>query len=306
MAIPLRGKLLIVDDSPSNIMILNGLLRKEHDTLFATSGVDALALAEREMPDLILLDVVMPGLDGYEVLTRLKANPETRDIPVIFVTSLEDAAEEERGLTLGAVDFITKPIRAPIVAIRVKNHLELKHHRDRLKALSTTDMLTGVANRRRFEETFEREWRRAVRDQAPISLAMIDIDSFKQYNDHYGHLAGDECLVQVATLLAATLLRPADLLARFGGEEFVAVLPNTDHNGAAEIGQRLCAAVRNAQLEHTAAPTGPYVTASVGIATVTPTQDMSNSDLLAAADRALYRAKQSGRNRVVAWVQREA
>lgn len=306
MAIPLRGKLLIVDDSPSNIMILNGLLRKEHDTLFATSGVDALALAEREMPDLILLDVVMPGLDGYEVLTRLKANPETRDIPVIFVTSLEDAAEEERGLTLGAVDFITKPIRAPIVAIRVKNHLELKHHRDRLKALSTTDMLTGVANRRRFEETFEREWRRAVRDQAPISLAMIDIDSFKQYNDHYGHLAGDECLVQVATLLAATLLRPADLLARFGGEEFVAVLPNTDHNGAAEIGQRLCAAVRNAQLEHTAAPTGPYVTTSVGIATVTPTQDMSNSDLLAAADRALYRAKQSGRNRVVAWVQREA
>jgi PleD family two-component response regulator len=216
-----KQSVLIVDDMVSNIEILSGVLGSEYDVLFATSGKDALDIAHDQTPDLILLDVVMPDMDGYEVCAKLKADEKTRDIPVIFVTAMDQEEDESKGLNAGVIDYITKPVRSSIVKARVRNHLELKRYRDLLKELSTVDGLTGIPNRRRFDEVLESEWRRARRNQTPLSLLLMDIDFFKAYNDHYGHVAGDDCLRQLAKGLAEIVRRPADLVARYGGEEFV-------------------------------------------------------------------------------------
>jgi diguanylate cyclase (GGDEF)-like protein len=252
----------------------------------------------RERPDLILLDVLMPGMDGYETCARLKADRLLRDIPVIFVTALDEVSEETRGLEVGAVDYLTKPISAPIVKARVRTHLELKRYQDVLRRLACLDGLTGIGNRRRFDELLEQEWRRAARTGQPLALILADVDDFKAYNDHYGHLAGDECLRLVASTLAAAIKRSMDLLARYGGEEFACLLPETDLTGAVVVARRLVTAVAELRIPHAYSGAAACVTISAGVASIIPSQDGSASALVQAADTCLYRAKKEGRNRV--------
>lgn len=293
-----KQSVLIVDDMVSNIEILSGVLGSEYDVLFATSGKDALDIAHDQTPDLILLDVVMPDMDGYEVCAKLKADEKTRDIPVIFVTAMDQEEDESKGLNAGVIDYITKPVRSSIVKARVRNHLELKRYRDLLKELSTVDGLTGIPNRRRFDEVLESEWRRARRNQTPLSLLLMDIDFFKAYNDHYGHVAGDDCLRQLAKGLAEIVRRPADLVARYGGEEFVLLLPDTDADGAIWVANRVQEKVKHLNIPHVYSTVADHVTFSIGAATLVPTDNETLFDLIQCADKLLYAAKQNGRNRV--------
>ncbi len=291
-----RQTVLIVDDAPANIELLSEVLESEYEVLFALSGEDGLNIAFEEAPDLILLDIVMPQMDGYEVCDRLKADPRTRTIPVIFVTAMDLEEDETKGLALGAIDYIIKPIRPPIVRARVRNHLELKRYRDLLERLTTTDGLTGIANRRRFDAFLESEWSRARRSQKPLSLIMLDIDFFKAFNDHYGHLAGDDCLRQVAQCLDGRVRRPADLVARYGGEEFACLLPETNAMGAATMAKRFLESMNELNIPHAYSEAADHVTLSMGVATIIPLIGQPSSELVRRADQLLYEAKQNGRN----------
>jgi len=293
-----RARVLVVDDVPTNIRLLTRVLADEHDVMAATSGEDALLLAGRELPDLILLDVEMPDLDGYAVCRQLKSSPSTSSIPVIFVTARTDEADEVEGLRLGAVDYITKPFREAIVRARVQTHLELKRYRDLLQDRSYIDGLTGVPNRRRFDEFLERAWSTARSAGLPLSLLMIDVDHFKAYNDSLGHLAGDECLRRVAAALPACVRRDSDLLARYGGEEFACVLPGAADAIALKAGQCMQARVLSLDIPHPQSSAGDRVTVSVGVGSMAVGEPLEISDLIERADRALYQAKQDGRNRV--------
>ena len=299
-AAPPRPKIVVIDDMPVNIRILHAVLSRDFDVRCATRGAEGLDLVAREHPDLVVLDVMMPEMDGYEVCRRLKADPVTAVIPVIFITALDEAEEEARGLELGAVDYLTKPITPAIVLARVKTHVELKRLRDRLELMTTTDGLTGVANRRGFDACLSREWQRAVRAKSPLSLIMGDIDFFKNFNDHYGHLAGDSCLRRVAEAMAASVSRPADLVARYGGEEFVALLPETEATGARLLAEEMRRRVAELDIPHATSAAAPHVTVSLGVATLVPESRDDPGYLILQADEALYQAKDQGRNRVVA------
>jgi len=296
------GKLMIllVDDAPTNIQMLNETLKDGYHLFFATNGKDALRIAAESLPDLVLLDVIMPEMDGYEVCRALKADPSLRNIPIIFITAMNQQEDEAIGLELGAVDYITKPFNPTIVRLRIRNQIELKRQRDLLARLSHLDGLTGIPNRRALDDIMEREWRRGTRSLKPLSLLMLDIDHFKAYNDRCGHLAGDDCLRTVAQTLKSPLGRAADIVGRYGGEEFLAILPETDAAGAWVVAEEIRAAVSNLALAHPASPQGNTVTVSIGIATAVAHREQHHTCLLEAADRALYQAKQEGRNRVVA------
>ncbi len=291
-----KQTILVVDDMPANIDILVGLLSDRYKVKAARNGVKALDIARAENPpDLILLDVVMPEMDGYEACEKLKSEPDTASIPIIFVTSLDDDEDEEKGLKLGAVDYITKPFRSAIVMARVENHLRLKSYQDLLKRQSNLDGLTGLPNRRAFDELLRQEWRRGARLQSPLSLILLDIDFFKQYNDNYGHLAGDECLRQVGRALA-TVGRSIDFVGRYGGEEFICVLPHTDLSGAIRVAERLKEAVTQLEITHAHSRAADYITISLGVATEIPHDSADPMALVEKADQMLYRAKDAGRN----------
>lgn len=292
-----RPKLLLVDDQPINIRALHQLFRFDCDVLMATGGEQAIDICKAQLPDLVLLDVVMGGVDGHEVCRRLKSDALTRDIPIIFISANNQEEDEAEGLELGAVDYISKPFNPVIVRARVKTHLTLKLQSDLLRGMAMLDGLTGVANRRKLESRLLAAWGHACREGSPLSLIMIDVDYFKKYNDHYGHQAGDQCLRLLAQTVAGTLNRPYDLLARYGGEEFACLLPDTDQNGAKEVAQKIMAAVADLRLEHRASDVSPYVSLSLGIATVLPAPDLSSADLLRLADEQLYQAKKNGRAR---------
>ena len=289
--------ILIVDDTPTNIQILAESLMADYRIKVATSGRFALEVVQKQgAPDLILLDVMMPEMDGYEVCERLKRDPATSNIPIMFVTAMNDGADEERGLRLGAVDYITKPFRMPIVKARVHNHVRLKLMTDMLESMAWVDGLTGIPNRRRFDEALEAEWKRAQRTGTPLALIMVDIDYFKEYNDRYGHAAGDDCLYRIAQVLSALVARGGDLVARYGGEEFVLLMPGADAAGARMLAEQLCSDIAAQHIEHGASPVADHVTASAGYAVMEPTDGKDPQVLLEAADRMLYRAKEIGRN----------
>jgi diguanylate cyclase (GGDEF)-like protein len=291
--------ILIVDDTPTNIQVLAEALRSDYRVKVAPNGKSALnIIASQELPDLILLDVMMPEMDGYEVCRRLKQNRDTKDIPVIFVTAKSDVVDEELGLKLGAVDYITKPFHLAIVTARVHNHITLKLKTDLLESHAMLDGLTNIPNRRHFDESLDKEWQRAQRNATPISLIMLDIDHFKAFNDYYGHGAGDACLQKVASALAAACSRPGDQVARYGGEEFVGIFPDTDEEGAMQIAERMRAQVEALHISHDYSTALEWVTVSIGVACAIPQGDMPATSLLDKADKRLYRAKESGRNRV--------
>lgn len=313
-------RILIVDDSDTARMLLETILRQAGYTNLVMARVAKEAFQALDLGgstqsdpdfDCILMDITMPGVDGIEATRRIKDDPLLKDIPVIMVTASEDEANLEKAFEVGATDYINKPVRQIELIARVGSVLRLKQEMDIRKAreqelenltrtfqeLSNLDGLTGVANRRRFDDVYDKEWRSAKRDGAVMSVLMLDIDIFKAYNDRYGHLKGDSCLTRVAQCLKREVKRPRDLVARYGGEEFVLVLPETDAAGAMRIAENIRERVRELDIEHQDSATG-IVSVSLGAATGRPTEMSSPADLLSSSDKALYRAKLEGRDRV--------
>jgi diguanylate cyclase (GGDEF)-like protein len=317
--------ILIIDDNPINLRVAVDHLEDSGFTvLVSQDGESGLMRAQYARPHLILLDVLMPGIDGFEICRRLKLNPITRSIPVIFMTALSDIEGKVKGFRQGAVDYVTKPIHGDELFARITTHLrlqaltqqlqhqnkllehqtlELRQAKDRaelisqeLHRLANLDGLTQIANRRRFDDYLQQEWHRLAREQAPLSLILADIDYFKRYNDDYGHQAGDTCLIQVAQTINRVAQRPADLVARYGGEEFVIVLSRTDLQGAVQMAARIQASVQQLQIPHRGSEVGSYVTLSLGISSQIPNLNHRSESLISAADQQLYQAKQRGRN----------
>ena len=292
-----KNSLLIVDDEKSNILILREILGQEYTIYAAKNGPDAIEVANERLPDVILLDILMPGMNGYEVITALKSSNETRYIPVIFVTALSEAKDEEKGFLLGAADYINKPFSPAIVKLRVQNQIKMLNYINTISRMGMTDQLTDLPNRRSFEERMHMEWNRAIRDQTPISVLILDIDRFKHYNDTYGHQQGDLVLKIVAGVFMNEIKRLTDFVARFGGEEFVIILANTDSNGAFIVAEHVRKSIENTPIP---LPDGQVtnVTISIGVNTILPTLESSMEEFLGYADSALYTAKKYGRNRV--------
>ena len=299
-AIATRARILIVDDVPTNIRVLVQALLPDYEVRVATNGLDALAVVASDPPDLILLDVAMPAPDGHEVCRRLKADPESRDIPVIFISGGSEESDELLGLRLGAVDYIVKPFSLPVVQARVATHLELKRCRDLLANQSLIDGMTGIPNRRRFDQFLQQSWKLCLRRSESLAVILIDVDHFKSYNDYYGHQAGDDTLCQIGQALLATKRRPLDLLARYGGEEFVCVLPETNLSGALAVAESMRASVAALAIEHAHPGANCQISVSLGAAACTPGLESKSEELVAMADRALYQAKRTGRDRVCA------
>jgi len=281
-----RPRVLIVDDQPANIRVMAEVLQGEYELFFATTGAKALEIVGANDIELVLLDVVMPDMDGFEVCSRLKADERTARIPVIFVTAREETHDETRGFEAGAVDYIIKPIVPPIVRARVRTHLELKRARDLLEKMASIDGLTGIANRRQLDTYLAQEWKRAAGSSSPMSIAIVDVDHFKQFNDTHGHAKGDECLREIAQALRNVARRGSDLAARYGGEEFAIVLPDTPGDAMAQLLGSLLETVRGV------CP----ATVSVGAITLIPVPGADPSSALEAADRLLYEVKRGGRN----------
>lgn len=284
--------ILIIDDSISSIRLLTSMLKDKGEILFATSGDSGIQLALERQPHLILLDVDMPNMDGYEVCRRLKADPVTQDCAVIFVTGHGNSENEVRALEAGAVDFIAKPFIPQVVQMRVKTHLTIKHQTDRLVWLATRDPIADVFNRRYFNQQFELECQRHQRHGIPLGVALIDIDAFRLFNEKYGHEAGDECFRRLAKVISDSTRRPGEVLARFGSDEFGVILPNTTPDEAQRYAGWICESVRERALPHTHTPAG-IVTVSVGAVSVIPTPHLTPAQLLEAANQALYQAKAS-------------
>lgn len=294
---PKKSQILIVDDDISIIHLLSEILRGTAQITFATKGEQAIKMAQANQPDLILLDISMAGMDGFEVCRQLKLDADTTELPIIFMTGHDDIENEIKCFEAGAIDFVLKPFNPRVVQARVNVHLRLKQHVEMLGALAKRDGLTGLFNRRYFDECYDVEYRRLQRHQLPLGLVFIDIDHFKKYNDFYGHLEGDEVLKRVAYALASVCKRPGELVARFGGEEFVALIPHMDPQDLTNLGDSFCAVVRELQIPHRQSDAGSHVTVSVGIVSAIPSKDSSQNALLEAADKTLYSAKHHGRNR---------
>ena len=289
-------KILVVDDESLMRQLLSALLSEFGTVELAETGEEALQKAASLKPDLIVLDVQMPGMDGYEVCRRLKANEETSAIPVAFLTASTSNEDEEHGLEIGAVDFIRKPISAQIVRTRASNILKLQAATRKLELLASTDSLTGAFNRRHFMETGNNEIRRSERYDHPFTVLMLDIDHFKAVNDTHGHGVGDDALKKTVEVIQQTLRRE-DTLGRLGGEEFAVMLPETNMSRAALLAERIRFAISEIIID---TPTGPLTfTMSIGVSQGTE-GDTKIDDVLKRADAGLYKAKEQGRNQVVA------
>lgn len=325
--------ILIVDDTPANLQVLTLMLKEQgYQVRNALNGAMALMVCDREPPDLIILDIMMPQMNGYELCKQLKGSLLTATIPVIFISALDRASDKIMGFQVGGADYITKPFQAEEVLVRVKYQLLLQDMQDQLqqqnlllekqnvqlqdeikrrkrieialaqanrkfRQLASQDGLTGIANRRHFDRYLRQEWHRAIREHQPISLILCDVDCFKFYNDSYGHPSGDMCLVKIAETINQAVKRPADLVSRYGGEEFAVILPNTELSGALQVAQEIQKQVRSIKIPHKTSTVDQYITLSMGMHSLSPLLESTEIDLLNAADQALYHAKQTGRNR---------
>ncbi|MFT4994152.1 MAG: diguanylate cyclase (GGDEF)-like protein, partial [Paraglaciecola sp.] len=293
-----REKLLIVDDEEINLEILDAGLCEKYQIIRCTSALKVLKVAVEEQPDTILLDISMPEMNGYQVCDALKKNNKTRHIPVIFSTALDSEEDEIMGFEFGASDYITKPFSMQLVQHRVSNLVALKRKTDLLEELASLDALTDIPNRRYFDLTFDTEWRRAVRRCSVISICMLDVDCFKQFNDHYGHGAGDKCLIDIANELNVRSKRAGDVVARYGGEEFVILLPENSSIDATIFAEFLRKNIAALGIMHEYSNCADRVTVSIGVATVVAHNNMKKESLLKQADKQLYIAKKKGRNQV--------
>lgn len=300
-AVPPRNKkpvMLVVDDQPLNIRLIRELFHEEFDVFMATDGLKAVNKVQQILPDIILLDVVMPNIDGFEVCRILKRDPAISAIPVIFITGNINEEDEVTGFEVGGADFIRKPINPVITRARVNTQLALKQQADKLRRIALTDGLTGVANRRSFDSELASLWHQSLRYQSPLSLIMFDVDYFKNYNDHYGHQAGDVCLQKIGQAIQQTLNRSQDFVARYGGEEFACVLQATDAEGARHLAGLLSKAIESLQIEHVKSEVADIVTVSIGIVTQTVNEGLTVEGFIELADQQLYRAKAQGRARI--------
>ncbi len=317
--------ILIVDDSEDQLLVLKSILNeKGYENIILANSADKafgfIGLKGRKKNkdiDLILMDIMMPGVDGLEACLKIKKIEKLKDIPIIMVTAKKEADHLRSAFQAGAVDYITKPINVTELLARVHSALRLKMEIDsrkerereltemaeqldaankKLTRMSYLDGLTDVPNRRYFEEFFAKEWKNAIRENDFLSLIMFDIDCFKAYNDTYGHLIGDDCLKKIAHALSNALKRPRDFLCRYGGEEFIAVLPNTDGKGAFEVANRFLKKTKKLKINHKTSPVSKNVTISIGVATIKPDRKTKSNFLITEVDKALYEAKQSGRN----------
>ncbi len=294
------NRVLIIDDERQNIKILTEFLRDDYKIMAAKDGETAIkALSGSVLPDLILLDIIMPGMDGYEVMKKLKANDKTRGIPVIFITALDATDDESLGFEMGAVDYITKPFKPVIVKARIKTHMQLKQKTDLLNRLASFDGLTQVPNRRNFDTVLEKEMNKAFRNNSLLSLLLIDIDYFKNYNDSYGHIEGDACLKKVARTLEKVITRPGDFVARYGGEEFAMILPETNLKGATHIAGLARKSIEELCIPHSSSNVCGFLSISIGVATRGAVKKYEPIELIKEADTALYQAKANGRNCVI-------
>ena len=314
--------LIVDDDSVSNYMLSEILHKDGYQTLIVEDGRAALSACQKELPDIILMDAVMPVLNGFDCCRTLHAVYGHDCPPTLMITGLNDSESVESAYKAGAVDYVTKPFHWAVLRGRVrqaiKAHLahqklkqslhkerllrqELKVANQQLHHFATIDSLTGIANRRVFDEKLDTEWKRLCREQSPLGLALIDIDCFKAYNDTYGHLGGDRCLCQVADVINGCVRRPADVVARYGGEEFALVLPNTDLEGVMHIGKSIQADLKKLAIPHIGSVVRPIVTVSIGVVSTIPTLTSSPQTLIGWADQALYNAKNNGRDCVIAF-----
>jgi diguanylate cyclase (GGDEF)-like protein len=292
-----RQSILVVDDESLYLELIADILGNGYEVLVATGGMAALKIAVSNAPQLILLDLMMPGIDGFEVYRCLKADQRTCEIPVIFITGRGDVAAEIKGLKMGAVDYITKPFNPDLVIARVNTHVRFKQMRDKLALLAATDGLTGLANRSHFDKMLAYEYSRHLRSGAELSVVILDVDQFKAFNDVYGHVHGDECLREISRAMTITISRATDLLARYGGEEFTLLLPETPLKGAVIVAEKVRECISELALTHQHSSTG-FVTASLGVASGRFLKGGSIMDLVHEADVQLYAAKARGGNQV--------
>ena len=291
-------KILVIDDSAVQGEFLCSILRDDYDVTTCQTATDGLRLAKEGNFSLILLDVIMPDMDGFTLMRELKNTDQTAHIPVILLTSLADIQYEERGLLLGAVDYVAKPFSPVIIKARVNTHIQLYHYQTQFRKQAMIDELTGVANRRRYDEESSAKWQEAVRFGLPFSICMFDIDKFKLYNDTFGHPAGDKVISAVAKTAASHFRRATDLFARYGGEEFVAIFMGSDGRSAYEFMKTIRQAVEDLHIQHNS-PVSPWVTISIGGVTLIPKVTDRYDTYLKIVDAMLYDAKRTGRNRVV-------
>jgi diguanylate cyclase (GGDEF)-like protein len=301
--------LLVDDDVVVRAKVSESLQQDGFAVILAKNGNDGIQAYQEHRPDLVLVDAVMPLLDGFEFCEKLKDLGE-RFTPILMITSLDDNDSVDKAFAAGATDYITKPINLSILRQRVRNLIqqsqliksqlsELQQANQNLQLLANLDSLTKLANRRGFDQYIQQEWERMKRIRAPLSLIMCDVDYFKNYNDKYLHPTGDKCLIKVAMAMRNTVRRSGDLVARYGGEEFAVILPNTDALGAVYVAENIRSAVKDLHIPHEASAVSPYVSMSLGVSTIIPTQETEPQNLIDAADRALYQAKAQGRDRVV-------
>lgn len=291
------ASILVVDDQPINIQAIYNILSSDYIIIAATSGEEALERCQESVPDLILLDVLMPDMSGLTLCQQLKQGEHTQDIPIIFVTSIAAQSDEDACWNAGAIDFISKPVNPTTLKNRVKAHLTLKYQRDILMKLVFVDGLTGLYNRRYFDEHIQKLQNAGIRRGSDTAILLMDVDYFKLYNDHYGHIHGDEVLRSVASVIKESLLRPTDFACRYGGEEVVVVLPDTDFSGAIQVAERVRQNLFDKQIEHAKSP-HKFVSISVGVSSYCSAAEQQR-DVVELADVNLYKAKKQGRNTVI-------